>query len=306
MSTEDVSASLASASSSAARDAAQTAIRGNRKKTPWVGIWSTVGIGFIVIYCLAPFYWMVVSSLRPDDEIFENTWWPRHPTFDNYGAVFSSGNHFGRGLINSLIVSVVVTVVALVVATFASYALARLDFRGKSALLLVVLATSMFPLVAIIVPLLKNFSDWGWTNTYQAMIIPDLSFSLPLAVWNLTSFFRQMPQELEQSAMVDGCTPGQAFRKIILPIAAPGIFTTAIIIFIGAWNEFLVAVTMIINSNMQPATVMLSKFTGDSQFNTPFGSQMAAGVIMTLPLVIMVLLFQRRIVAGRAGGGINQ
>ena len=267
MSTEDVSASLASASSSAARDAAQTAIRGNRKKTPWVGIWSTVGIGFIVIYCLAPFYWMVVSSL---------------------------------------IVSVVVTVVALVVATFASYALARLDFRGKSALLLVVLATSMFPLVAIIVPLLKNFSDWGWTNTYQAMIIPDLSFSLPLAVWNLTSFFRQMPQELEQSAMVDGCTPGQAFRKIILPIAAPGIFTTAIIIFIGAWNEFLVAVTMIINSNMQPATVMLSKFTGDSQFNTPFGSQMAAGVIMTLPLVIMVLLFQRRIVAGLAAGGIKQ
>ena len=157
MSTEDVSASLASASSSAARDAAQTAIRGNRKKTPWVGIWSTVGIGFIVIYCLAPFYWMVVSSLRPDDEIFENTWWPRHPTFDNYGAVFSSGNHFGRGLINSLIVSVVVTVVALVVATFASYALARLDFRGKSALLLVVLATSMFPRVAISVPLLKNF-----------------------------------------------------------------------------------------------------------------------------------------------------
>lgn len=231
MSTEDVSASLASASSSAARDAAQTAIRGNRKKTPWVGIWSTVGIGFIVIYCLAPFYWMVVSSLRPDDEIFENTWWPRHPTFDNYGAVFSSGNHFGRGLINSLIVSVVVTVVALVVATFASYALARLDFRGKSALLLVVLATSMFPLVAIIVPLLKNFSDWGWTNTYQAMII---------------------------------------------------------------------------NSNMQPATVMLSKFTGDSQFNTPFGSQMAAGVIMTLPLVIMVLLFQRRIVAGLAAGGIKQ
>ena len=168
-----------------------------------------------------------------------------------------------------------------------------------------VLATSMFPLVAIIVPLLKNFSDWGWINTYQAMIIPDLSFSLPLAVWNLTSFFRQMPQELEQSAMVDGCTPGQAFRKIILPLAAPGIFTTAIIIFIGAWNEFLVAVTMINDPQMQPATVLLSKFTGASQFNTPFGSQMAAGVVMTLPLVIMVLLFQRRIVAGLAAGGLK-
>ena len=296
-----MSTATATTSSPAAQGVAQ-----NRKKTSWAGIWSTVGIGFIVIYCLAPFYWMVVSSLRTDSEIFENSWWPRHPSLENYEAVFSSKNNFGQGLVNSLIVSIVVTIVALAVATFASYALARLDFRGKGLLLLVVLATSMFPLVAIIVPLLKNFSDWGWLNTYQAMIIPDLSFSLPLAVWNLTSFFRQMPQELEQSAMVDGCTPGQAFRKVILPIAAPGIFTTAIIIFIGAWNEFLVAVTMINNPAMQPATVLLSKFTGASQFNTPFGSQMAAGVVMTLPLVVMVLLFQRRIVAGLAAGGIKQ
>ena len=296
-----MSTATATTSSPAAQGVAQ-----NRKKTSWAGIWSTVGIGFIVIYCLAPFYWMIVSSLRPDQEIFENSWWPRHPSLENYEAVFSSKNNFGQGLVNSLIVSIVVTIVALAVATFASYALARLDFRGKGLLLLVVLATSMFPLVAIIVPLLKNFSDWGWINTYQAMIIPDLSFSLPLAVWNLTSFFRQMPQELEQSAMVDGCTPGQAFRKVILPIAAPGIFTTAIIIFIGAWNEFLVAVTMINNPAMQPATVLLSKFTGASQFNTPFGSQMAAGVVMTLPLVVMVLFFQRRIVAGLAAGGIKQ
>jgi len=296
-----MSTATATTSSPAAQGVAQ-----NRKKTSWAGIWSTVGIGFIVIYCLAPFYWMFVSSLRTDSEIFENSWWPRHPSLENYEAVFSSKNNFGQGLVNSLIVSIVVTIVALAVATFASYALARLDFRGKGLLLLVVLATSMFPLVAIIVPLLKNFSDWGWINTYQAMIIPDLSFSLPLAVWNLTSFFRQMPQELEQSAMVDGCTPGQAFRKVILPIAAPGIFTTAIIIFIGAWNEFLVAVTMINNPVMQPATVLLSKFTGASQFNTPFGSQMAAGVVMTLPLVVMVLFFQRRIVAGLAAGGIKQ
>ena len=216
-------------------DSAPAAVaRSTRKKTPWSGVWATVGIGFIVIYCLAPFYWMIVSSLRPDQEIFENSWWPRHPSLENYEAVFSAKNSFGQGLVNSLVVSVTVTIVALAVATFASYALARLDFRGKGALLLVVLATSMFPLVAIIVPLLKNFSDWQWINTYQAMIIPDLSFSLPLAVWNLTSFFRQMPQELEQSAMVDGYTPGQAFRKVILPITAPGIFTTAIIIFIGA------------------------------------------------------------------------
>lgn len=276
-----------------------------KKKTDWAGIASVFGIGLIVIYCLAPFYWMIVSSLRPDKEIFENSWWPRNPSLENYEAVFSAKNNFASGIINSLIVSVIVTVVALVIATFASYALARLSFRGKGFLLLVVLATSMFPLVAIIVPLLKNFTAWGWINTYQAMIFPDLSFSLALAVWCLTSFFRQMPVELEQSAMVDGCTPGQAFRKIILPLAAPGIFTTAIIVFIGAWNEFLVAVTMINDPTMQPATVLLSKFTGAAQFNTPFGSQMAAGVIMTLPLVIMVLVFQRRIVAGLAAGGLK-
>lgn len=276
------------------------------KRTSWGSVLSTFGILLIVIYCLAPFYWMIVSSLRPDTEIFDNTWWPQHPSLENYRAVFSANNNFTQGLLNSLIVSVIVTIVALAIATFASYALARLDFRGKGFLLVIVLATSMFPLVAIIVPLLKNFSAWGWINTYQAMIIPDLSFSLPLAVWNLTSFFRQMPQELEQSAMVDGCTPGQAFRKVILPLAAPGIFTTAIIIFIGAWNEFLVAVTMINDPSMQPATVLLSKFTGASQFNTPFGSQMAAGVVMTLPLVLMVLLFQRRIVAGLAAGGVKQ
>jgi len=275
-------------------------------KRDWGSLFSTVGIVLIVIYCLAPFYWMLVSSLRNDKEIFENSWWPRHPSFENYKAVFSEKNDFANGLINSLVVSIIVTIVALAVATFTAYALARLDFRGKGLLMLLIIATSMFPLVAIIVPLLKIFSSWGWTDTYQAVIVPDLSFSLPLAVWNLTSFFRQMPQELEQSAMVDGCTPGQAFRKVILPLAAPGIFTTAIIIFIGAWNEFLVAVTMIINPSMQPATVLLSKFTGDSQFNTPFGSQMAAGVIMTLPLVIMVLLFQRRIVAGLAAGGLKQ
>ena len=171
------------------------------------------------------------------------------------------------------------TVIALLIATFASYALARLDFRGKGGFLILIIATSMFPLVAIIVPLLKNFSAWHWINTYQAMIIPDLSFSLPLAVWNLTTFFKQMPDELEQAAMIDGCSPAQAFRKIILPLAAPGIFTTAIIVFIGAWNEFLVAVTMINDPKMEPATVLLSKFTGASQFNSPFGSQMAAGGI---------------------------
>ncbi|MCI6575084.1 MAG: carbohydrate ABC transporter permease [Actinomycetaceae bacterium] len=267
---------------------------------------SIAGIVLIVIFCLAPFYWMIVSSLRPARDIFDVTLWPKTVSFENYLAVFDPSRHFGRSLWNSLIVAGITTVLALLIATVAAYALARIEFRGKFLILTVVMAASMFPLVAIIVPLLKLFTGWGWINTYQSMILPDLSFALPLAVWNLTSFFKQMPVDLEQAAMVDGCTPGQAFRKVILPLAAPGMFTTAIIVFINAWNEFLVAVTMVNDAAMQTAPVAISKFGGISQFETPYGSQMAAGVVVTIPLVILVLIFQRRIVAGLAAGGLKQ
>ena len=267
---------------------------------------SWIGIAAIVIFCLAPFYWMVVSSLRPTKDIFETTLWPKTVSMENYTQVFDPSRQFGRSLLNSIIVAGVTTVLALLIATITAYALARLEFPGKSIILTIVIATSMFPLVAIVVPLLKLFTAWGWINTFQAMILPDLSFALPLAVWNLTSFFKQMPRELEQAAMVDGCTPGQAFRRVILPIAAPGVFTTAIIVFINTWNEFLIAVTMVNDPGMQTAPVAISKFGGVSGFETPFGSQMAAGVVVTIPLVILVLLFQRRIVTGLAAGGVKQ
>lgn len=266
---------------------------------------SWIGILLIVLYCLAPFYWMLVSSLRKPTQIFETSLWPRELTIENYQAVFDPSRGFMQALLNSTIVSAITTVIALVIATFAAYALARLEFRGKSVILILVVATSMFPLVAVVVPLLKLFTDWEWTNTYQAMIVPNLSFALPLAVWNLTSFFRMMPAELEQAAMVDGCTPAQAFRRVIMPLAAPGMFTTAILIFISAWNEFLIAVTMINDPNIQTAPVAISKFGGVSQFETPYGSQMAAGVVVTIPLVLLVLFFQRRIVAGLAAGSLK-
>ena len=194
----------------------------------------------------------------------------------------------------------------------AAYALARLSFKGKGAVLWIIMACSMFPLIILIPSLLKMFTStppfgWfpNWVNTYQAVIVPGLSFGLPLAVWNLTAFFKQLPVELEQAAMVDGCTPGVAFRKVILPLAAPGVFTTAIIVFIGSWNEFLVALTFLTNQNMQTATVAISKFTGTTGFDTPYGTIMAAGVIVTVPLLVAVLLFQRRIVAGLTAGGVK-
>ncbi|MER7156085.1 carbohydrate ABC transporter permease [Streptomyces lydicus] len=260
------------------------------------------GVTAVVAYCLAPFYWMLVSSLRRTSDIFANSPFPTRLSFENYLAVLDPSESFTRALLNSLVVAGTTTVVALVLATFTAYAMARLEFRLKRLVLTLIIATSMFPVVSLVVPLLKMFVDFGWINSYQAMIVPSMSFTLPLAVWNLTAFFRQMPDELEHAAMVDGCTRGQAFRKIIIPLAAPGMFTTAIITFIAAWNEFLIALSMTNKPEMQTAPVAISTFSGASQFETPFGSQMAAGVLVTVPLVIMVLLFQRRIVAGLTAG----
>lgn len=271
----------------------------------WRGWLPYIGIAFIVIYCLAPFYWMVVSSLRRTSDIFSNTVLPHPFSLQGYKDAFTGGYHFPRALLNSLIVAGITTVLVLIVGTFAAYALARLDFRFKNTALAIIIATSMFPGISLLVPLLKLFTEIGWINTYQAMIVPDLSFALPLAVWNLTAFFRQMPQELEQAAMIDGCTPAQAFRKVIMPLAAPGIFTTAIITFIAAWNEFIIALSMTNKYQYRTATVAISLFTGATGRDTPFASQMAAGVVVTIPLVIMVLLFQRRIVEGLTAGGVK-
>ncbi|WDV53638.1 carbohydrate ABC transporter permease [Streptomyces coeruleorubidus] len=270
--------------------------------TKWRSGLAYAGVVAVVAYCLAPFYWMLVSSLRRTGDIFDTTLVPSPLSFENYRAVFDPTQGFGRALLNSLVVAGITTVLALMLATFTAYAMARLEFRFKRLILTLIIATSMFPVVSIVVPLLKLFTDIGWINTYQSMIVPSMSFALPLAVWNLTTFFRQMPDELEHAAMVDGCTRGQAFRKVIVPLAAPGIFTTAIITFIAAWNEFLIALSMTNKPSMQTATVAISKFTGATTYETPFGSQMAAGVLVTVPLVVMVLVFQRRIVAGLTAG----
>ncbi|GDY28966.1 carbohydrate ABC transporter permease [Gandjariella thermophila] len=264
-----------------------------------------VGVAAIVLYCLAPFYWMVVSAFRRPGDQFAITPLPRPWSVENFLAVFKPDVGFGRSLLNSVIVAGTTTLLTLLLGTFAAYALARLNFRFKTAAAGVVIAMSMFPVISLVVPLLKLFTNIGWINTYQAMILPSLSFALPLAVWNLTTFFRQMPEELEQAAMVDGCTRGQAFRKVIIPLAAPGMFTTAIITFIVAWNEFAIALSMVNDKSMQTATVAISRFTGAYGFDQPFGTQMAAGVIVTVPLVIVVLLFQRRIIAGLTAGGVK-
>jgi multiple sugar transport system permease protein len=272
--------------------------------------WGNVGtlavIAVIIIWCLAPFYWMLVMSFRDSAFTFDTTPWFSHVTFANFRYAFNTtDNAFGRSLLNSLLISSVVTAVAMLIGVFTGYAMARLAFRGKALVLGAILGASMFPGVAILTPLFQLFTNAHWLGTYQALIIPQISFSLPLAVYTLTSFFSEMPWELEQAARVDGCTPAQAFRLILLPLAAPALFTTAILVFLASWNEFLLSSVLSNgNAHVAPSTVAIALFTAGPHI-VPYTQTMAAGIVVTIPLVIVVLLFQRRIVSGLTAGGVK-
>jgi len=265
-----------------------------------------ISAALIVLWCLLPAYWMIVTAFRDVGFTFDTTPFFSHVTWDNFATAFSTdrGNHFGRALANSLIVGTLTTAVALIVGVFAAYALARLNFRGKFMVLGFILGASMFPGVALVTPLFQLFTNINWIGTYQALIIPNISFVLPLTVYTLNSFFREMPWELEESARIDGCTQGQAFRKVILPLAAPAVFTTAILAFISSWNEFLIA-SQLSNDQTQTVTVAIASFAGAQPHQEPYTAVMAAGTIVTIPLVILVLVFQRKIVAGLTAGAVK-
>lgn len=266
-----------------------------------------IAAGFVLltVYSLAPFYWMIVSSLRGEGDIFSNSLVPAAPTLSNYADVFGGNARFVLALRNSLVISTVTTLLALALAVTAAYTLARLRFRGKGIVLGAILSAAMFPGISLVTPMFKLFSGWGLIDTYPALIVPDLSFALPLAVWTLTSFFIDLPWGLEEAAQIDGCSRPQAFRHVILPIAAPAIFTTTILVFITVWNEYLVASSMSLTSNASPVTVAIARLAGSSQFQQPFGQQMAAGVVVCVPLVLVVLIFQRRIIAGLTAGAVK-
>ncbi|MGP5928264.1 carbohydrate ABC transporter permease [Corynebacterium glyciniphilum] len=260
----------------------------------------------ILIWALAPFYWMVVTAFRDKAHTFSTNPVPSHLTLDNFKDALATdaGNNFLRAIGNSLIIGVATTAIALVVGVFTAYALARVDFCGKGFVTGVILAASMFPGIALVTPLFQLFSNIGWIGTYQALIIPNISFVLPLTVYTLTSFFRELPWKLEEAARVDGASRGLAFRKVILPLAAPALFTTAILAFIATWNEFMLA-KQLSTTSTEPVTVAIARFTGASAFQFPYAATMAAGALVTVPLVIMVLVFQRRIVSGLTAGGVK-
>ncbi|HIW92196.1 MAG TPA: carbohydrate ABC transporter permease [Candidatus Corynebacterium avicola] len=260
----------------------------------------------ILIWALAPFYWMVVTAFRDKAYTFSTNPLPSHITLQNFKEAMATdaGNNFLRAIGNSLIIGFATTVIALVVGVFTAYALARVDFRGKGFVTGIILAASMFPGIALVTPLFQLFSNIGWIGTYQAMILPNISFVLPLTVYTLTSFFRELPWKLEEAARVDGASRGLAFRKVILPLAAPALFTTAILAFIATWNEFMLA-KQLSTPTTEPVTVAIARFTGASAFQYPYAATMAAGALVTIPLVIMVLVFQRRIVSGLTAGGVK-
>lgn len=276
------------------------------RRERWASSRTYISAAVIVIWCLLPFYWMVVTAFRDVGYTFDPTPFFTHVTWDNFATAFSSemGNHLDRALLNSLFISGVTTAIALLFGVFAAYALARLHFRGKFLVLGVVLGASMFPGVAIVTPLFQLFTNINWTGTYQALIIPNISFVLPLTVYTLTSFFREMPWELEEAARIDGCTAGQAFRKVILPLAAPAVFTTAILAFIAAWNEYLIA-SILSSDATQTVTVAIASFAGSQPHQEPYTAVMAAGTVVTIPLVVLVLIFQRKIVAGLTAGAVK-
>lgn len=269
-------------------------------------IWHYVGVLFIMFWGLAPFYWMVVVALRDKAYTFSTTPWPTHITLENFRDALATdkGNDFLGAIGNSLLISVATTSLAVLVGVFTAYALARLDFPGKGLVTGIILAASMFPGIALVTPLFQLFGDLGWIGTYRAMIIPNISFALPLTIYTLVSFFRQLPWELEEAARVDGASRGQAFRLVLLPLAAPALFTTAILAFIATWNEFMLA-RQLSTTATEPVTVAIARFSGPSAFEYPYASIMAAGALVTIPLIIMVLLFQRRIVSGLTAGGVK-
>jgi multiple sugar transport system permease protein len=263
------------------------------------------GLAVLVLFCLFPAYWMVVSSLTPHEAIFSNALLPRTPSLENFRNIFGEQNNFALALRNSAIIAGGVTAIAMLIGMGSAYALVRLRFRRKRLVALGVLALSMFPAVAIVTPLFQLFSKLQWIDQYQAIIVPNVGFALPLCIWIFIGFFSEVPWELEQAAMIDGCTRWQAFWRVMCPLLAPGVFTAAILIFVHAWSEYLVASIMSQTLASEPVTVAIAHFAGDSEFQQPFGSQMAAGVVVTLPLTFVIILLQRRVVTGLTAGALK-
>ena len=272
---------------------------GARRAAAWVTV-----DAMVLMYALLPVLWILSLSLKPTSTVKDGKLIPSSLTFDNYRGIFR-GNFFSSALINSVGIGVTTTVIAVLVGAMAAYAVARLEFPGKRLLIGVVLLISMFPAISLVTPLFNIERRIGLFDTWPGLIIPYITFALPLAIYTLSAFFREIPWDLEKAAKMDGATPAQAFRKVIAPLAAPGIVTTAILVFIFAWNDLLLALSLTATDAAITAPVAIANFTGSSQFEEPTGSIAAGAMVITVPIIVFVLVFQRRIVAGLTSGAVK-
>jgi multiple sugar transport system permease protein len=258
----------------------------------------------VVVFALIPVLWIMSLSFKTTATLSDGNFIPREWTLDNYKTIFQT-DQFVRALINSIGIALISTLIAVVLGTMAAYAIARLDFPGKGLLVGVSLLIAMFPQVSLVSPLFDIERRLGLFDTWPGLILPYITFALPLTIYTLSAFFKQIPWDLEKAAKMDGATQGEAFRKVIAPLAAPGVFTTAILAFIFCWNDFLFAISLTSTERSRTVPVALSFFTGDSQFEDPTGSISAAAVVITIPIILFVLFFQRRIVSGLTSGAVK-
>lgn len=261
-------------------------------------------LSFVILYSVFPFYYAIITSFKHGQELFELTFFPKTFDIQNYIAIFTEQN-FARILFNSILVSFTTVIISLTLGLTASYALARRYFKGKLLILYTILAVSMFPPIAVLSGLYALIQTLNLYNNWFGLALSYMIFTLPFTVWVLTSFMKTVPKELEEAAIVDGANPIQIILKVLLPVLAPAAVTTGLLAFIQAWNEFLFALTYTINEKARTVQVAISLISGATQYELPWGPIMAASVLVTLPLVILVLVFQKRIVAGLTAGAVK-
>jgi trehalose/maltose transport system permease protein len=261
-------------------------------------------LALIIFYTVFPFYWAIVSSLKAGSDLFTVDFWPPRPAWNNYIAVFQE-QPFGRNILNSVFVAVSTVILSLGLAVAAAYALGRIQFRGRTTLLIVVLGVSMFPQIAVLSGMFELIRSLGLYNNLLALTLSYMIFTLPFTVWVLTTFMRELPKELEEAAIVDGAKPFTIVTKVFMPLMGPALATTGLLAFIAAWNEFLFALTFTLSSEMRTVPVAIALISGATAFELPWGNIMAASVIVTVPLIILVLIFQRRIVSGLTAGAVK-
>jgi multiple sugar transport system permease protein len=270
----------------------------NKERTLW-----GIGILVVLLYALIPVVWIASLSLKTPTQVGDRKFFSGF-SFDNYDVIFSDDT-FIAALVNSIGIASIATLISIVLAAMAAYATSRLNFTGKALILSGALAVAMFPPISIVGSLFDMWRSIGLYDTWLGLIIPYMTFTLPLAIYTLSAFFREIPWDLEKAAKMDGATAGQAFRKVIAPLAAPGIVTAAILVFIFAWNDLLLALSLTATQRAITAPVAIANFTGSSQFEEPTGSIAAGAMVITIPIIIFVLIFQRRIVAGLTSGAVK-